>query len=107
MKIRILTASCCSAVVLCLAGLAAAQYGTSTSQKPEATPVAQIAPDTVQKIGPELVNAYNFQPYATSLPDHLWMKVDDNHMQFLHFQKPVNAPNNMLAFVGDGIRGRF
>ena len=35
------------------------------------------------------------------------MKVDDNHIQFLHFMNPVNEPNNMLVFIGDGIRGRF
>jgi hypothetical protein len=41
------------------------------------------------------------------MPDHVWMKADENTVTFLHFMKPVNQPRNQIIFIGDGIRGKF
>ena len=111
MRMHLVTAALVLGVVSGGVALAQHEHGTSGQKQQPSTKAgaatAQVAPDTQRKIGPELVKSFNFQPFATTLPDHLWMKVDDNHIQFLHFMKPVNEPSNMLVFVGDGIRGKF
>jgi hypothetical protein len=108
MKGSILSFSIAVAVLVLTASLVAAQHEHGSSAAKQTGPgAAKVAPGTAREIGPELLKVFDFHPFATELPDHLWMKVDDNHLQFLHFQKPVTEPNNRLVFIGDGIRGRF
>lgn len=66
-----------------------------------------VPQETLQQIGPQLAKAFTFEPFSPPLPDHLWMKADQDRVVFLHFAKPVMEKDNKLIFVGDGIKGRF
>lgn len=67
----------------------------------------EIPKETLEAIGPQLALSFNAEPFAPSMPDHLWMKGDPDKVLFLHFAKPVSERENKLIFIGDGIKGRF
>jgi hypothetical protein len=59
------------------------------------------------KIGQQLVASYTMTGiYETPLPDHLWLKADDQSVLFLHFDKPLGEATRLL-YVGYGIKGRW
>jgi hypothetical protein len=64
------------------------------------------APEALKNVGPTLGKAYTFEPFHPDMPDHLWLDEGNGRATFLHFNKPVNDPNAMLMFVGEGIKGR-
>ncbi len=46
-------------------------------------------------------------PFDAPLPEHEWLDLGNNEILFLHYDKPVSAPDKKLLYVGLGIRGRF
>jgi hypothetical protein len=66
-----------------------------------------IPKETLEKVGPELARVFTFEPFSPTMPDHIWMKADEDKLEFLHFMKPVSEKDNKLIFIGDGIKGRF
>ena len=84
------------------------QHERATGAKKDQMPAAkQLPANTVKSIGPELARNFDDQPFTPAMPDHVWMQADENTLEFLHFQEPINQPNNKLIFFGDGIKGRF
>lgn len=67
----------------------------------------EVPKETLDAIGPQLSNSFNFEPFNPSLPDHLFMRADPDKIIFLHFAKPLNEKGNKVIFVGEGIKGRF
>jgi hypothetical protein len=66
-----------------------------------------IPKETLEKVGPELAQVFTFEPFNPPMPDHIWMKADQDKLEFLHFMKPLNEKDNKLIFIGDGIKGKF
>lgn len=65
------------------------------------------APETMQGLGPQLVQSFSFEPFTPPMQNHLWMDAGQDKVKFLHFTKPVKDPEATLIFIGDGIKGRF
>jgi len=86
-------------LALVLFGLASG-YGVSAQ---EAKPTDAM----IAKIGQQLTAAYSMSGvFGTPAPDHLWLKVDDQSVLFLHFDKPVGEATRLL-YVGYGVKGRW
>lgn len=67
----------------------------------------QPAPEAMGQVGPQLAQAFTFDPFDPPLRNHLWMDAGDGRVKFLHFSKPADDPEARLIFFGDGIQGRF
>lgn len=87
-------------LALALLGLAGGVGASAQEVKPTAAMSA--------KIGAQLAEAYSLTGagFGTPAPDHLWLKVDDHSILFLHFDKPVGEATRLL-YVGYGIKGRW
>jgi hypothetical protein len=46
-------------------------------------------------------------PFDAPLPEHEWLDLGNGETLFLHYDKPVSAPEKKLIYIGLGIRGRF
>lgn len=62
---------------------------------------------TLAAAGPTLTKTMDFEPFDPRMPDHIWMKLNEDRLVFLHFDRPVDQRGAKLLFVGDGIKGRF
>ena len=56
---------------------------------------------------PQVTRTLDFEPFTPPLPDHTWLKVSENRVVFLHYDRPVTQRGAKLLFIGDGIKGRF
>lgn len=92
----------------------AACTGPQGSQGPQgpAGPPGPTASGTAQGSNPMTTSVTNWRfvnewPFNAPLPEHLFVDLGDGTPLFLHFDKPVTAPDKKLLWVGTGERARF